>query len=302
VSATTAAAFLPPSDLCNGQISGSVTNYFSPGSGIPDVDVQLTGAGTPATITPAANGAYQSANNLCAGTYTVTVPIPTGFLANGPNVQTVTITSNASGVDTVATGVNFSLYTVLSQNNYTTLTQSEWGIKPRGSNAGAKLAAYFPLAYPSGELVIGVADPTLGFSVTMTGAQFVTDFLPQGGKSVVLARSYVDPLNLWKPKHRGKLANHKLIGAFAGEVLALQLNVDFSNLGVTKPGLGALHLASGALKGQTVAQVLALANSVLGRGTPLPASLRNVDALEDIVEAINKNHESGTCDRKYLVP
>jgi hypothetical protein len=241
-------------------------------------------------------------NNLCAGTYTVTVPVPTGYLASGPNVQTVTLTSNASGSDTAVTGVNFSLYSVLSQNNYTTLTQSEWGINPRGSNAGAKLAAYFPIAYPSGELVIGVADPTLGFSVTMTGAQFVTAFLPQGGRSVVLARSYVDPMNLWKPKHKGKLANHKLIGNFAGEVLALQLNVDFSTLGVTKPGLGALHLAGGALKGQTVAQVLVLANAVLGRGAPLPASLKNLDQLSDIVAAINANHESGTCDRKYLVP
>ena len=299
-SATTAAAFLPPLDQCNGRISGSVTDYFNPASGVPNTEVQLTGAGM-ATITPAANGAYQSASNLCAGTYTVTVPVPTGYLANGPNTQTVTLALNASNGENPVTGVNFSLYAVASQGAFTTFTQGAWGAKPRGSNVGQLMTNYFPLAYPSGELVIGVADPTLGFSITMTGSQAVTDLLPQEGRPVVLARSYVDPANLFKLKHKGKLINHKRIGALAGETLALELNVDFSNLGVTKPGFGALHLAGGLLKGQTVAQVLALANGVLGRGTPLPAVLKNIDALEDIVEAINRNYEAGTIDRKYLV-
>jgi hypothetical protein len=299
-SATTAAAFLPPLDKCNGQISGSVTDFNNPSSSAPNAEVQLTGPAS-ATITPAANGAYQTANNLCGGTYTVTVPIPTGYLANGPNVQTVTLTPDANGNDASVTGINFSLYAVLSQNAFMTFSQNAWGSRPKGTNAGQLMTTYFPLAYPSGELVIGVADPTLGFSITMTGPQAVTDLLPQEGRPVVLARSYVDPTSLFKLKHKGKLINHKRIGALAGETLALELNVDFSNLGITKPGLGALHLAGGALKGQTVAQVLALANSVLGRGTPLPSTLKNIDALEDIVEAINRNYEAGTVDRKYLV-
>lgn len=300
IASATAGAFLPPLDQCTGQISGSVTDYFNPASGVPSSEVQLTGAAT-ATITPAANGAYQSANNLCSGTYTVTVPIPSGYAANGLNVQTVTLALNPDNTETPVTGINFSLYAVSSQNAFKTFTQGAWGTRPKGTNAGQFMTTYFPLVYPSGELVVGVADPALGFSITMTGAQAVTDLLPQEGKPVVLARSYVDPVSLWKLKHKGKLANHKRIGALAGETLALELNVDFSNLGVTKPGLGALHLAVGALKGQTVAQVLALANSVLGRGAALPASLKNLDALEDVVEAINRNYEAGTVDRKYLI-
>jgi hypothetical protein len=59
-------------------------------------------------------------------------------------------------------------------------------------------------------------------------------------------------------------------GVFAGQVLALQLSMDFSSKGITAVGSGSLHLVSGPLTGQTVAQVLALANTVLGGG-PLPS-------------------------------
>ena len=49
-------------------------------------------------------------------------------------------------------------------------------------------------------------------------------------------------------------------GVFAGQVLALKLNVDFSRAGITKAGFGCLVVTAGTLHGYTVDQVLALAN------------------------------------------
>ena len=81
---------------------------------------------------------------------------------------------------------------------------------------------------------------------------------------------------------------------FAGQVLALQLNVDFSAAMKTRSGLGALVLTKGALKGQTVAQVLTLANSALGGGA-LPAGM-SISDLSDIVSKINDNYDRGKED------
>ena len=54
---------------------------------------------------------------------------------------------------------------------------------------------------------------------------------------------------------------------FAGQTLALKLNVDFSAAGKLPLGLGALKVASGPLAGYTVDQVLALCNTVIGGNT-----------------------------------
>jgi len=50
--------------------------------------------------------------------------------------------------------------------------------------------------------------------------------------------------------------------AFAAQVLALQMNVDFSGAGATAPGLGNLKIQSGMLQGWTVQQVLTMANAL----------------------------------------
>ena len=87
-------------------------------------------------------------------------------------------------------------------------------------------------------------------------------------------------------------------GVFAGQVLTLQLNVDFSNKGVTSGGLAGLHVASGPLQGMTVQQVLDIANGVLG-GDPLPFGM-TVSDLNNTVDSINSNFDSGTTDNGYL--
>jgi len=75
----------------------------------------------------------------------------------------------------------------------------------------------------------------------------------------------------------------------------LQLAVDFSNAGVTKAGLGALKVVSGKLAGQTVTQVLALANSVLGGGA-LPTGV-SISDLNSVLDSMNQNYDGGTVNK-----
>jgi hypothetical protein len=87
---------------------------------------------------------------------------------------------------------------------------------------------------------------------------------------------------------------------FAGQVLALQLSVDFSRTGRTQQGLGSLVLGSGPLAGYTVDQVLALANAVLGGSlSALPPGL-SVSGLNGIVDKLNRNFDDGDENLGYV--
>jgi hypothetical protein len=95
-------------------------------------------------------------------------------------------------------------------------------------------------------------------------------------------------------------------GVFAGQVLALQLNVALSGP-VFAGGLGNLHIASGNLVGLTVSQVLDLANRALG-GCLTAADIAlltsrgitTISGLNDVVDAINENFDGG--NNGFLVP
>lgn len=304
--------FLPPPDLCNGQITGSVTNYVN-GGGVPGAGVQN---GTGPIIPTATNGAY-TIGGLCAGTYTINLVTPAGYNVNGVDTASVTIT-NTNGNDNVVTGVNFQIYaSAVSTANFTTFTQAVWGTPAKGQNASALLGTYFSLLYPTG-LVVG--DPAK-FTVTENSAAFVVDFLPQNFLPLPLTASYVDPPSKPLPINRFKFPHNKMLGSLAGETMALQLNVDFSNAGLTKPGLSALKVQSGPFVGQSVGQVLALANCILGGdsvtscgGVPVPAPITKLitflgpknallfkyDIVEDTVEAINKNFLNGSVNRGFV--
>lgn len=290
--------FLLPFDKCNGSISGVVTDFFNPGTGIPGAEVQISGQ---PNSTTAANGSY-SAANLCGGgignaagkVYTVTVVPPTGYTINGSNSQLVAVVTDASGNDSIVSNVNFQMYAqAVNTANYTTFAQAAWGTKPKGQNAGALLATYFSFVYPTG-LTIGGK-----YTIIENSALAVQDFLPQEGLPMPLTGNYVDPTSRALLQFKGRFAHHRKLGSLAGETLALELNVRFSADSLTRPGLGNLKLTTGLLKGQTVNQVLQTANNVLG-GAPIPAPLKKYDDLEDIVEHINKNFQAGTVNNGYL--
>jgi hypothetical protein len=134
------------------------------------------------------------------------------------------------------------------------------------------LAANFAKVYPNGVTIGG------GFTLTFTKASAVAAFLPQGGTPGALTKSAIDPTS--------SSAN-----VFGGQVLALELSVDFSGKGITASGLGGLHLTSGPLAGQTVAQVLAEANQAIGGGA-LPSGM-SISNLNDVVDKINNAFDNG---------
>jgi uncharacterized repeat protein (TIGR01451 family) len=98
-------------------------------------------------------------------------------------------------------------------------------------------------------------------------------------------------------------------GVFGGEVLALQLNVDYNDAGVLASGgasLGNLVYmdATSPLNGMTVRQILALANSALG-GANISASGVTISSLNALLD--NLNNAFADCKISnwaltYLVP
>ena len=157
---------------------------------------------------------------------------------------------------------------ILPTGPFTTVTQGGWGAPPHGNNPGAILLANFASVYPSGVTIGGT------FTLKFTSASAIQSFLPAKGGPGQLTASFTNTTNSF------------IAGEFAGQVLALQLNVDFSAKGIFHTGLGALVLTSGPLAGKTVNQVLALANAVLGGAAP-PAGL-TLSQLNDVVTGINE--------------
>jgi hypothetical protein len=191
--------------------------------------------------------------------------IPTNVIGGGTGGGSSNFTGSWSGTQKVTPAC---LGDAIS-----TATQGGWGAAPHGGNPGALLAANFTNVY-------GIAGVTLGGgkTLTFTSASAIQAFLPQGGTPGVLTVSATNP-------------TQSSANVFGGQVLALELNVDFSDAGITGPGIGSLHVKSGPLQGNTLQQVLALANQVLGGGA-LPAGL-TVSGLNDVVDSINQSFDGG---------
>lgn len=167
-------------------------------------------------------------------------------------------------------------------DGYKTYTQGGWGAAPHGMNPGALLQANFPLVYPLGYVKIGRSVGS--YYATFTSSLAVQNFLPAGGTPDRLTANLIDPTTT-------------SAGVFAGQVLALQLNVDFSAAGLlSMAGFGNLFFQglTGSLSvfnGQTVSQALATMNDVLGGGqTPLGVSVSDLNSL---ATSLNESFDNG---------
>ncbi|PYV50314.1 MAG: hypothetical protein DMG98_28075 [Acidobacteria bacterium] len=104
-----------------------------------------------------------------------------------------------------------------------------------------------------------------------TTAAAVGAYLPAGGPPDSLDVDLVNPSS----------SNSSVFG---GQVLALQINVDFSAQNITGNGpIGALVLCN---VGVTANQVLADANTVLGGGA-LPSYVTSISDLNDLADNLN---------------
>ena len=198
---------------------------------------------------------------------------------NGPFAYTVTVkdkNGNAGIMNCSVTVGNGSA------TGFTTFTQGGWGSEPAGHNPGRLLANNFSRVYSSGSVAIGGTR-----TLTFTSASAIEAFLPQGGTPSTFAASATN-------------STSSAAGVFAGQVLALRLSVDFSTAGVTKAGLAGLKVKSGKLAGHTVAQVLQLANAVIGGNTAALPSGVSISDVNSVVDAINNNYDDGTTNNGYL--
>jgi hypothetical protein len=163
---------------------------------------------------------------------------------------------------------------VINPGDYRTQTQGGWGATPNGNNSGAYMHANFAAAFPNG-LTVGC-----GNTISLTSAQAVTDFLPQGGTAVALTQSYVNPT--------------ASISVLAGQVTTLALSVGFdnydANFGASTTSLGAMVIAGGTFQGWTVNQLLTEGNNVLGGC----ASNYSAAQLNAAIDAVNNNFDNGT--------
>lgn len=163
-----------------------------------------------------------------------------------------------------------------------TYNQTQWG--DPASAAAALLASRFADVYPAVEVETGVPGST-GYSTLFTSSTAIIAYLPSAG--------LVGPLT-------GDLLNPTFTpsGAFGGEVLALQLNVDFSDAGIlggtSAIAFGDLSICGitqlPQLHGMTIREFAAEVNSLLGGGT----AVYGIVELEPIADDLSNAFAAGT--------
>lgn len=277
-------------------IDSNLNGTKDPGeSGLGNVGIALSTGGSAST---GANGAY-AFNELVGQSYTLAAPSSAfGYVLVTPPTLTATLPAGQTIAD-----LNFGYAAPPPPVAFVTYTQGGWGAPPNGNNPGMVLQTNFSTVYnacPSKTVspttaanscvTIGIAGETGRFFLRFTTSTAVMNFLPAGGAPKALKASANNPTS-------------SAAGVFAGQVLAVQLAVNFSNAGVITPGLASLKVASGhPLAGQTVSQVLAIANRVLGGDLSVLPPGMSISALNDAMARINENFDNGTTNNGFLVP
>ncbi|SPE48882.1 conserved hypothetical protein [Verrucomicrobia bacterium] len=231
-----------------------------------------------------------TATDACAGIVVGTTTSPLTYTNQGTNVilwvyndgngntstqlQTVIVIQGGTAVLTCPPNV-----TITNGNSpqVCSFTPSEWGTEPDSTFPAAILAGFFSYYYTNGYLQVGGTGAS-NFSVKLTSANAVSDYLAATGAPGALTNNLVNPTT-------------SSAGVFGPQVVALQLNVDFGDLGAT---IGLVSTIGNLvyddpispLNGQTVRQILALANSALG-GSSLSAQGLTIASLSALVANLN---------------
>jgi hypothetical protein len=169
---------------------------------------------------------------------------------------------------------------------YCSYTQGGWGQICHEGNVGCLRNQCFTAIYPNG-VTVGRDYPNGGYWIHLTTSHAVEDFLPQGTTPEALTQNYTDP----------GVGN---ITIFAGQVLALQLNVDYGAYGCgSMVDINGLEIASGPFDGWTVQELLDAANIALGGG-PLPPG-RTIAQLNTACTHVNENFDGCHDNDGYLL-
>jgi len=159
---------------------------------------------------------------------------------------------------------------------FKTFTQGGYGAPPKKGNPAAFLRNNFATCFPDG-VTIGCAS---GFTLKLTSAQAVMDFLPQGRMPFWLQQNYVDP-------------GSDNITVLAGQLVTAKINVGFDYC-KGKFGAPPCHLANATFKtgtfaGKKISEVIAIADDVIGQCSTEYSPSQVNEALTQI----NENYDGG---------
>ena len=165
----------------------------------------------------------------------------------------------------------------------TTYTQDNWGGNPSLDAGAARLQASYDTLY-AGTFGVVTVGSTSRFTMSFTDAASVLAYLPVIGAYAPLNGSVLNPITTAS-------------GGFGGEVLGLQLNVDFSDAGFL-PGTTGIpfgnlileNFSTPAFNGLTVRQFLGDGNTLLGGGS----SVFTIADLGTTVHDVNVSFFDGT--------
>ncbi|MCX8056085.1 MAG: SpaA isopeptide-forming pilin-related protein [Ignavibacteria bacterium] len=239
-------------------------------------------------VTYTQGGWGNKGGKICSGVTFITVK----------QLETGAEVSKGNGTDKLGSNTTFTfpngksvvIHTSCSQPIYIGMTVTSDGftykitqlttIPSSSDNPGTIRDLYFAEVFPNGLEVGGI------YKLKLTSASAVENFLPQGGSPKALDKNYINPTST-------------KAGVFAGQVVALKMNVAFSDAGKIGSGsvkLGELIVNAGPLAGKTVYEVLDIANTALGGGTT-PYS---ISQLNEVVSAINENFDKGKYNKGFL--
>jgi hypothetical protein len=182
--------------------------------------------------------------------------------------------------------------TNFTNGDFTTYVQADWGDVPTPTNGAWVLENNYDTVYAStgGVLEMGIGGAS-GFSMVFTGASELLSYLPAVGADGPLTSDLLNPTSTSS-------------GAFGGDVVALKLNIDFSDAGLLPSNLG-LPFGDLVLKNFTpppgalginrlmVRQFSAIVNTVLGGGSYTGYSIATLDSITD---GINGSFSQGSVD------
>jgi PEP-CTERM motif len=169
--------------------------------------------------------------------------------------------------------------TVWVTGDLTTYDQGGWD-----SNPNSILTNHYSAVYGGGSLIIGG-----NFGLAFSNASAVLAYLPASGTARPLTASLQDPTD-------------SASGVFGGDVLALQLDIDFSDAGFLS-GTSGIHFGDlilenfstiPGLNGLTVRQFATIINALLGDGSSGGFTTGDITALDPIVQDVASAFEGGT--------
>ena len=169
----------------------------------------------------------------------------------------------------------------LVSNEFVTFGQASWGADPNGQNISTELIAQFDTVYASTNDLLEIGIPgTGGFSIIFDDGRPIVNYLPSSGTPGVLTADLLDPAS-------------SASGVFGGRVLALRLNIDFSDAGLTTHPNGAafgdliltgLTGTEASMNGLTVRELQSDVNTLLGGGTVPNISIADADDVTNDVD------------------